>query len=79
MSREQYDNVINELDKAGMKTLKPRSYHVMATNEKGSTVVDVWDSEEALNEFFGTLGPILVKNGINPPQPEILPVHNVIL
>ena len=78
MSREQYDKVMADLDKAGMYKVPARPFHVMSLAEKGSVVVDVWDSQEALNEFFVTLGPILIKNGINPPQPEIYPVHNTV-
>jgi len=76
MSPEKYDGVMKDLDYAGMYKVKSRSKHTMALTGSGSVVVDVWDSTDALNEFFGTLGPILVKNGINPPQPEIYPVHN---
>ncbi len=80
MSKEQYDNVMKDLDTAGFKSVKPRSSHTMGLNGSGGcVVVDVWDSENDLNEFFGTLGPILVKNGVNPPQPEIYPVHNQVL
>ena len=79
MSKETYDNVMKDLDKAGLSKVETRTYHCMALNEKGSVVADVWDSQEALNEFFATLGPILAKNGVNPPPPEIYPVHNVVL
>ncbi|HEY3251363.1 MAG TPA: hypothetical protein VGK25_09620 [Ignavibacteria bacterium] len=78
MSKEQYDNIMKDLENAGMYKVKTRSTHIMAPNKTGSIVVDVWDSEAALNEFFGTLGPILEKNGVNPPPPEIYPVHNEI-
>jgi len=79
MSKEQYDNVMNDLNSAGHAKVNSRTYHVMALNEKGSVVADTWDSQQALDEFFGTLGPILVKNGVNPAPPEIYPVHNVVL
>ena len=78
MSQKQYDSVMKDLDVAGLYKVKTRSQHTMALNKEGSVVVDVWDSEDALNEFFGTLGPILVKNGVNPPPPEIYPVYNQI-
>lgn len=78
MSQSKYDQVMKDLEKAGHYTVNTRSYHCMALNETGSIVVDVWDSSEALNEFFGTLGPILSNNGIQPPAPEIYPVHNIV-
>jgi len=76
MSRAKYDQVMRDLDNAGKYKVKTRTNHVMALAGEGSVVADVWESQDALNEFFGTLGPILVKNGVNPPQPEIYPVHN---
>ena len=78
MTREKYDSVIKDLDNSGLYKVKARSQHTMALNGKGCVIIDVWDSNEALNEFFGTLGPILVKNGVNPPKPEIYPVYNQI-
>jgi hypothetical protein len=79
MSQSQYDQVMKDLDRVGLYKVKNRSYHCVGLKDKGSVVVDVWDSPEALNEFFGTLGPILVKNGVVPPQPEIYPVHNTVM
>lgn len=79
MSQGQYDNVIKDLEAAGAGKVNARTYHVMGLNENGSVVADTWDSQEDLNKFFETLGPILVKNGVNPQPPEIFPVHNVIL
>jgi hypothetical protein len=78
MSKEQYDKVMTDLERVGMYKVKNRSHHCMALQDNGSVVVDVWESADALNEFFGTLGPILVKNGVTPPQPELYPVHNVV-
>lgn len=78
MSQAQYDSVMKDLDQVNMYKVKSRLHHCMAPNGDGSVVVDVWESPEALNEFFGTLGPILVRNGVTPPQPEIYPVHNIV-
>ena len=79
MSSKQYDAVMADLDRSGLYKVRTRSHHIMAVNGEGSVVVDVWDSPEALNEFFGILGPVLIKNGVTPPQPEIYPVHNEVL
>jgi len=78
MSNEQYNGVMSDLDRVGMYKVKTRSHHISASEGKGSVVVDVWDSPEALNEFFGTLAPILAKNGVTPPQPEVYPINNII-
>jgi hypothetical protein len=42
------------------------------------TVLDVWDSEEALGRFAERLMPIVAAAGATPPPPEIRSVRNVI-
>jgi hypothetical protein len=51
---------------------------VAAQQADGFFMIEVWESEEALNEFAKTLIPILVENGITHAQPTImLPVYNI--
>ena len=38
----------------------------------------VWDSQEQLDTFGARLGPILTELGIDPGEPEIVDVHNII-
>lgn len=79
MNKDQYNQVIKDLEAAGLNQVKARTYHVMGLSGNGSIVADTWDSKEDLDKFFETLGPILIKNGVNPQPPEIYPVHNVLL
>jgi hypothetical protein len=76
MTSNQYDNVMKDLASAGHGAPKARLHHVAAALPNGWLVVDLWESGEALNEFAGILMPVLVKNGVTPPQPTILPVYN---
>lgn len=78
MSQAQYDQVMTDLDAAGARSPEGRLYHVSSLKPPGSQVVDVWESEQALGRFFETLGPILVKNGVTPPQPAVTPVHRIV-
>jgi hypothetical protein len=39
----------------------------------------VWDSEESLAAFGKTLIPILTAAGIDPGEPMISPIHNIII
>lgn len=78
MSQAQYDQVIRDLRAAGAAAPPGRLYHVMSTRPRGSQIVDVWESTQQLDAFFVTLGPILVRNGVTPPQPAITPVHNIV-
>ncbi len=79
MSTEQYDNIIKDLETAGKGKLKERPFHFMATDGNISAVVDVWESQDHLTKFFEELGPILAKHNVVAPQPEVYPVHNMIV
>jgi heme-degrading monooxygenase HmoA len=52
--------------------------HVAAIDDDGEmTIVDLWESEQALGEFVEKrLGPALHEAGIPQSQPRIHPVHN---
>jgi hypothetical protein len=76
MTAKQYDQVIKDLQVAGQGKPKSRISHVASELPNGWLVIDIWESGEALNEFAGTLIPILIKNGITPPQPTVLPIYN---
>jgi hypothetical protein len=41
-------------------------------------VYEVWESQEASDEFGKTLMPILQEVGIVPGQPIVEPIHNLI-
>jgi hypothetical protein len=48
-----------------------------ATAGAGIRVVDVWESEQAFNEFIQGAMPTFEQVGIPPFQPEMYPVHNM--
>lgn len=76
MTAKQYDQVMKDLASSGHGEVSARISHVAAEIPNGWLVIDIWQSGEALNEFAGILMPILIKNGVTPPQPTILPVYN---
>ena len=78
MTSQQYDQVDKALKDAGQHNPKGRLYHVASSKSNGWLVVDVWESQELLNQFAQTLIPILQKAGVTPPQPQIYPAHNII-
>jgi hypothetical protein len=74
---EQFSQVIKELEAAG-KLKDPAYIHrVVAQQTDGLLIIDVWESEEALNEFGETLVPLLIKNGVTPARPTVLPLINI--
>ncbi len=47
--------------------------------EGGWRIVDVWESQEAVNKFFQEkLGPALQEAGIAAAPPQFWPVHNML-
>jgi hypothetical protein len=77
-SPEQYDQAIKLLDEAGAAAPEGRSHHVALESEGNIQVFDVWDSQEAFEAFGATLIPILTGLGVDPGEPMVAPVHNVI-
>ena len=79
MSAEQYDRVVQKLDEAGAGSPPGRSYHCALQVGNSVHVFDVWDSEEQFDEFGKTLMPILQEEGVDTGQPDVSPIHNVIV
>jgi len=79
MSAAKYDECIKLLKKAGAGNPSGRSYHTAFGPKDNLMVFDVWTSQSAFDKFGKTLMPILQQLGIDPGQPEVMPVHKVIL
>ena len=78
MNAEQYDEAIRRLGQAGAGAPRGRTYHACFGSGDKLQVFDVWDSQEAFDEFGKTLMPILQEIGLDPGQPHIEQVHSVI-
>lgn len=78
MSTEQYDETIRRLNQAGAGAPAGRLYHVCYRNGDQIGVFDVWDSTESFEQFGQTLMPILQALGVNPGQPTVSEIHNII-
>jgi hypothetical protein len=78
MSAGQYDEVMQKLEAAGQGKPKGRSHHSTFGSEASLMVYDVWDSQEDFDAFGQTLMPILAELGVDPGQPDVLPVHNIV-
>ena len=75
----KYNETVKQLDAAGAGSPKGRSYHVCYGDPNGLHVTDVWDNMEDFQAFGKTLLPIMDALGVNPGQPDIQEVHNVIV
>jgi hypothetical protein len=75
---EKYDEAINKLAEAGAGAPEGRRYHVALEADGQIQVFDIWESMEAFQAFGETLLPILSGLGVDPGQPMVAEVHNVI-
>jgi hypothetical protein len=77
-TRAKYDDAISRLDAAGAGAPAGRLYHFALESDGQIQVFDVWDSQESFEAFGATLVPILSELGVDPGEPQVAPVHNVI-
>ncbi len=78
MTQEQYDQALETVHRGGRKD-EGLIFHVAGPIEGGWRVVDVWESQEAVNTFFQEhLGPALQEAGIAATPPQFWPVHNML-
>lgn len=74
MTQRQYDQVWDELRRAGHPTPAGLIHHASVFQGNNCLVFDVWESREAFDRFEKILMPILYKVGIDDVQPTITPV-----
>lgn len=78
MTAEKYDEIIRRLDAAGAGSPSGRDYHVCFGDKSNLNVSDIWNSTAEFEAFGATLMPILYELGVDPGQPAVIEVHNVI-
>ncbi len=74
----QYDDTVRRLEEAGDFPPDGLDYHVCFLVDGGVGVSEIWDSPEQFEAFGQRLMPILEEVGIDPGEPDILEVHNII-
>jgi hypothetical protein len=78
LTTAQYDKAISALDAAGAGHPAGRLHHSCFGPETDLMVYEVWESQEAFEEYGKTLVPILHNLGINPGTPDVMSVHNLV-
>ena len=78
LTAEQYDKVVARLTEEGVFPADGLDYEVCFGSEGHLKVSQVWDTKEHMEAFGQRLMPILQEVGINPGEPEIVEVHNII-
>jgi len=74
---EQYDAVVEALELNG-HLARGGIFHVAGPIEDGVRIVDVWESQQAVDTFLlERLGPVTERLKIVQPQVTVWPVHNI--
>jgi hypothetical protein len=77
LSASQYDTAIKDLDAAGAGHPAGRLHHSCFGPDNGLMVFEVWESQQAFDNFGTALMPILHKVGVDPGTPDVMPLHNL--
>jgi hypothetical protein len=78
MTAEQYNQVRRRLEEAGDFPPDGMEYHVRFGSEGNLRVSEIWASREQFHAFGERLTPAISEAGIEPSEPQILDVYNMI-
>ncbi len=78
LTATQYDDAVRRLTEEGVHPADGLDYEICFGSGDKLRVSQVWDSQEQLDAFGARLMPILAELGINPGEPEVVEVHNII-
>jgi hypothetical protein len=78
LTAAQYDESVRKLEEAGAFPPDGLDYHVCFGTEGNLRVSEIWDSQEQLEAFGERLMPILSEVGIDPGEPELMEIHNIV-
>jgi hypothetical protein len=80
-TEEQYDAVNEKIDPSGDPP-EGLIIHVGSVSDSGVKVIDVWESEQAFNDFRDSrLGPAVAEvmgEDAGPPNIQVLELHDVV-
>jgi hypothetical protein len=77
-TQEQYEEALKQLEAMGQAAPRGRLFHACSGTGDKLTVFDIWESQEAFDEFGNTLMPILDQMEVDPGIPGISALNNVI-
>ncbi len=78
LTAAQYDESVRRLTESGAFPPDGMDYHVCFGTEGNLRVSEIWDSREQLQAFGERLMPLLAEVGIEPGEPEVHEVHNIV-
>lgn len=79
VTADKYDEAVRRHEEKGIK-LPPEGmeYHVCFGSPENIRVSEIWDSREQWEAYGERLMPLLAELGIEPDEPEVFEVHNII-
>jgi hypothetical protein len=75
---QKYDESVRRLEEAGHLPADGMDYHVCFGSDGNLRVSEIWDSREQWQAFGERLMPILAEVGIEPGEPDVYEIHNVV-
>ena len=78
LTAKQYDHANTELAALAADRPAGRSHHSCFGPDDDLMVYEVWESQQAFEEYGKVLIPVLTRIGIDPGAPDVMPVHNII-
>jgi hypothetical protein len=78
LTAQQYDESVRRLEQAGDWPPDGLDYHVCFGSDGNLRVSEIWDSREQLDAFGERLMPVLAEVGIEPGEPELMDIHNIV-
>lgn len=78
LTAAQYDEAVRRLNEQNVFPADGLDFEICYGQEGQLKVSQVWDTQEHLEAFGARLRPILGELGIDPGEPEVLEVHNVV-
>ena len=78
LTAAQYDETIKKLEDAGDFPPDGLDYHVCFGTDGDLKVSEIWDSQEQFEAFGEKLMPVLSEVGIEPGEPQVIEIHNIV-
>ena len=78
LNEQQYRTVVDQLANEGTWPPAGLVHHSCFGEGEGLMVYEVWETQDALDAFGQKLMPVLQQQNLDPGQPQVMPVVNVL-
>jgi hypothetical protein len=78
LNEKQYRAVVDQLESDGAWPPAGLVHHSCFGEGDGLMVYEVWESQDVLDAFGQRLMPVLQQHQLDPGQPQVMPVVNVL-